>query len=247
LQSDDPFAVEDTGLHPHPGQDSLENPPAMPPPTQSKQQSASRWRALDNGILSALPLQTTQPAQAVTSEAVPYTRTRKRISGNTPEADPHEQTKLVEFGFFGERKRPVLADFERDWEEKEDLRIEQDEHIYAALDIPAKRSDSTEQSKVLGPVPEAPYHPMLRSAGIREMRRRELAKARLASQLEKEKADGSDKTRWTSSVEMSSSFSTDAEGLNEGVGMRESARQWWEEINQRRSSEFGGISSSSLS
>jgi hypothetical protein len=87
------------------------------------------------------------------------------------------QTKLGQFGFWGDGKGNGRArksgdeSFEKKWDDEEDLEFEE----------PGNPGEmDAGESSVLGfhdkgrmrPVPEAPYHPLLKPAGVREMRRR---------------------------------------------------------------------------
>ncbi|WVF71354.1 hypothetical protein IAT40_006158 [Kwoniella sp. CBS 6097] len=120
------------------------------------------------------------------------------------------QSKLAAFGFFGDptprssasaKRRKRQADdggFGKGWEDEEDHHFAEDDDGlmpsgYAAdvqgAEGPATEGDKNgngkgkgqEKVKVWGKVPDTPYHPALRPAGIRELERRAKAAATAAS------------------------------------------------------------------
>lgn len=230
------LAVQDditNPLTPNPGM--LE---AITAPTRRRTEAG--WRALDRGILSAPPPPAPPSSQNTSAK-------RMRPSTSSRRSEGEGQTKLAAFGFFGETKRPKEADFGKDWEEDEDLEFEPDDPL-GTEELP-RQSAAVVEKAGLGSSPNAPYHPSLRPAGIREMQRREREApptAGLIVDAEERKDSPPFPVPRRSSTDESSSLSTDAEGIGGPMGdMTESVREWWDTIGQRRSSEFQGGSSKS--
>jgi len=107
-------------------------------------------------------------------------------------------------------------------------------------------SRSAMEDKALHSIPEAPYHPSLRPAGIRELQRRQWADEAAKDHQDKELRIEEDSPPFsvhprTSGTDTPSSLTTDAEGVGKGLPeISHSAQEWWDGIAQRRSSEFGG-------
>jgi hypothetical protein len=246
-----------------------------------------RWRALESGILS-VPVNQATPASS-TSESQ-----RKKRKSEAPQ-DGGAQTKLAAFGFFatptqGRVTRSAAKNFEKEWEEEENLDFDQvGEYGEDVQDIKEEsaaggskigplsgRKHTTPRTRTnqrLGKVPDAPYHPSLRPAGIAELKKREKAQAspssssrttdnsarhspstraspnaKVAYPAEMEDASvprlrRQDKPQPSSSDLTSLSSSSEGELFPGFSGKGGTAEEWFERIGDRRSSEFGSFPS----
>ena len=243
-----------------------------------------RWKTLETGIL-AVPVNPAAPTLALSSSA---SQRRKRKSEAT---DGAAQTKLAAFGFFqtptqGRTTRSAAKTFEKKWEDEEDLNFDQngdmedaknedEERVYKCSQAgsSAARNGTTPRprtSQRLGRVPEAPYHPSLRPAGIAELKKREKSQASSPSAATARSTQPSHPVRGTphkaatlggisdapipklstrdepqpSSSDLTSLSSSSDEELFPGVsGKGGTAEEWFERIGDRRSSEFGSFPS----
>ena len=180
------------------------------------------WTALDRGILS-IPT----PPSSQTSEAKRTSIQRKRKPPAATNSDG--QSRLQEFGFLEKpiEQKPAL---EVEWSDEEELVFP----IIDAKDQGARGDgDVKAVEEKMGPVPEPPWHPSLRPAGIREMQRRQREDARLEREVAEEMDDpppfpcGS-----RSDTDTPSSLTTDP------LSVSTSTKEWWDNLGQRRSSEF---------
>ncbi|KAI9639346.1 uncharacterized protein MKK02DRAFT_39646 [Dioszegia hungarica] len=126
---------------------------------------SSGWQSLTHGILSAPVLVPASPPPAASGSG---TKRKARSSGPAKAVPKVEsQSKLEAFGIRKERPvKPVKA-FEGDFEDE--MEIEEEE--------PGKAGPSRPAGKKLREIPNAPYHPALRPAGIKAMKQREAAAA----------------------------------------------------------------------
>ena len=136
----------------------------------------SGWRALEEGILS-IPIPAAPSPPISIPRANSKRKTRKSEGDTGTAATPAgARQELAAFGFFPrEDKGPkVFRGFDRDWQDEEDLDMEDDE---AAIHGEDGEQDvgvfATRQVEGLGRVPDPPFHPALRPAGIREFNRQQ--------------------------------------------------------------------------
>ncbi|ORY32925.1 hypothetical protein BCR39DRAFT_522397 [Naematelia encephala] len=199
--------------------------------------SIAGWKALEHGILSVLP-----PSQNIASPS----RKRLRMSQGSQVKSQGQQSKLAAFGFFedknGKRKciEKPLPGFEKAWSDEEEMEVdfEMSSDPAQQADTDAKMSCNLPQADIemssdspkadldttkvrLGPVPEAPYHPSLRPAGIRELKRREASKPSVRPP----------------STDPSSSSLT--ENLGSEAVLGSSDREWWDHVGNRGTSDVG--------
>ncbi|ORX35695.1 hypothetical protein BD324DRAFT_631241 [Kockovaella imperatae] len=125
--------------------------------------STSRWNHLKKGILS-VPAEggNTPTSRGETGASSKKTRVR-------PASDA-SQSKLAAFGFFKDVKTKTHSEdrvFDRTWDEERDLEFEE------GSSASSPRVQATNEALSLRPVPEAPHHPNLRAAGIRELVKRQ--------------------------------------------------------------------------
>ena len=221
-------------------------PRQIPTSGKPRRHPEKGWRALERGILSSAP----HPAAPLTTQPVESARSaskRRKIST----ARGGSQPKLAAFGFFGDRPRKTRPmEFERDWEAEEDLEFGLDEDVESSHGADRSSDPRADQSKSLmrplRPVPDAPYHPSLRPAGVRELARREAALAAENSvhpgAEDQDEEELFPRTMPRSSSTDPSSLTTDEGGGGDDHKGDEGARAWWDRIAQRRSSEFGSAS-----
>lgn len=143
-----------------------------------------RWKTLESGILS-VPVAPKTPASALVSSQ------RKRRKTDATQ-DAAAQTKLAAFGFFhtptqgGRTTRSAAKAFEKKWEDEEDLDLDEEDmedgdgngEAHGRTGVSSVRQSGTPRTRTsqrLGKVPDAPYHPSLRPAGIAELKKREKA------------------------------------------------------------------------
>ena len=179
-----------------------------------------------------------------------------RIRSGSGEKRP----KLASFGFFSDKPPKPVRGFERDWDQEEDLALEVDDdeddqhqgQRQLVVDRPGLRVEGR-----LGGVPEAPPHPELRPAGLRELKRRrdqqECLLAGIRDQVQDrydgdgdEDGDGDKEEPLFPEACTSSQpgISTDDQSsltTDDDLGMNGSVVDWYEGLEDRRSSEFGSI------
>lgn len=232
----------------------------QPPRHTAVRRTRSAWPTFDFGDL---PSKSPSGSSTPTPTFISASTSKRKSPAMQGHPSAEKQTKLAAFGFFGDKPSRVTRDFERDWDEEEDLAIDVEEGI--VLEPLGGRVQSLqgpgEKAKKLGSVPEAPYHPSLRPAGIREMQRREREREdgekrerspEPGDQGETRKAGGGDSDSDLPVFPASSSpmlhvSSTDAEDpeqsspTSESDEMNASTKEWWEGLRDRRSSEFGSL------
>jgi len=216
--------------------------------TPHAKRAAERWGKLHEGILS-VPVDHTPTRLDPPSSS---TRAKKRKSGGADES----QLKLAAFGYFpsgrSSRSRTEPSrNFDKAWSDEEDLKLELEE---ADGDAPDRHPspDGSGSSKRLRHVPDAPYHPGLRPAGVAELERRRESQPRSTSRSSAPTHDpliaddggntanknGSDAAA-PSSSSMELSSSSQSEELFPGFsGRDDDPREWLDQIGHRRSSEF---------
>jgi hypothetical protein len=167
---------------------------------------------------------------------------------------------LGAFGFFVDKPKKAVRGFAQEFEDEEDLGFGEgdDEPTSSPSSLvtprqgetpylrdrrtvrPSTKAQATNEvikgkKKGLGRVPDPPYHPSLRPAGIRELQRREAAAAEQAQAARKaastRPARGSSPVIATSSDDVSSSLHSD----DIGPAMEEDTRGWWDGIEGRKS------------
>ncbi|WVW84135.1 hypothetical protein I302_106164 [Kwoniella bestiolae CBS 10118] len=225
-------------------------PQAGPCPSQGK----AKWDHLQRGILATTPVpnanaNASTPSQVRKSTPKDSQKNKKRKSNST--TDRNEQSKLASFGFFNDKSnRKLNREFEKRWEDEEDLDLDiPDDEVDSSphdQEGKAKRGDNESKGKKLGKVPEAPYHPSLRPAGIREMERRERARIEPQSPSTPKRKDilsspdrGDEREAPLFDVHHSSSL-TGSSLTSSSMGKTPgSTRDWWDGLGKRRGSEFG--------
>ncbi|WWC89129.1 uncharacterized protein L201_004047 [Kwoniella dendrophila CBS 6074] len=155
------------------------NPAHTTPRASSSVTGKSKWDHLQRGILS-----THTPTSSTSSGAVkgkegrhtPPTSQKGSKRKARSSSDQNEQSKLASFGFFNDKPNKKLKrDFENKWEDEDDLQIPEDEdgdRDERNCILSNRITQDNQGNKKLGKVPNAPYHPSLRPAGIRELERR---------------------------------------------------------------------------
>lgn len=214
-----------------------------------------RWKGLASGILS-VPIGDTSTPKVPTPPKASGSKKRKSDSQSPG------QTKLAAFGFFPEppilQSRPSHVAFAKDWDAEEDLDLAEDQDAPLLSSSPSIRG-ATVTRKSLGKVPEAPHHPGLRPAGVVELRRRQnRSKPSTPSSpltdvprssptpapfpLDK-KATLTGHTSSSSGQDDTSSLTSEDPLFPENRDEADRAREWFEGIGNRRSSEFGSFRS----
>ena len=252
-----------------------------------KNTTTSRWKALDEGILS-LPAPSPSASSARktkikvdggkgeaqgegqgprlrSSGRAGPSRSKKRKS----EVNDHSQARLASFGFFkDEPERAHKESFDLGWGEEENLEFEEERednqgHAKASTPSAHVRRSSKSGGKSLLPVPDAPYHPSLRKAGIEELKRRE-ARTRVNSNVSPTKTPTAKTTTTTPKTSTKATSRAQAREMKAPTPATpslalpsdtsssptssslppkdESARDWLEGISHRRTSEFGSLS-----
>jgi len=223
---------------------------ATPKPSSSRQprSSGSGWPAFG--------FDETTPTQAARSrvDKSPSSSSKKR---KTSSATTGTQSKLAAFGFFGEKSKKPIKGFEEDWEKEDDLPFDDD----LALDAGDHMQEWNERrqgnlDEGLQPVPLPPPHPSLRPAGLRELKRLEATRSTRPLVLnhndEHEHENDNELEALFPDVQPSSSSShtpTRHGGCSSAssvtteseLDMNSSAVAWWDELEDRRSSEFGSV------
>ncbi|KAK6909690.1 hypothetical protein I203_103711 [Kwoniella mangroviensis CBS 8507] len=208
-----------------------------------KPASSSKWDHLHRGILAAGTSQTPNASQK---------QNKKRKSRSTTD-EKAQQSKLASFGFFNDRpNKRMIRDFERKWEDEEDLDIDipEDDQV-----IEAGHEEEKGKGKKLDKVPLPPLHPSLRPAGIKELQRRERDRSRSESRglLDPGITPNRKNTTTTAAAAMTLSspepplFDMRTSSLTSGTGSSQtswsktpgSTREWWDKLGNRRTSEFG--------
>lgn len=165
-----------------------------------------------------------------------------------------KQPKLASFGFFSDKPPKPVRGFEQDWDQEEDLALEdEDEDEEGQRQMGVGRPVRQGEEK-MGGVPEAPPHPDLRPAGLRELRRRQEEQERLLAESRSSRGgarrdeDGDGEMEEPLFPEASTSsqpgISTDDQSsltTDDDLGMNGSVVAWYEGLEDRRSSEFGSI------
>lgn len=223
---------------------------ATPKPSSSRQprSSGSGWPAFG--------FDETTPTQAARSrvDKSPSCSSKKR---KIPSATTGTQSKLAAFGFFGEKSKKPIKGFEEDWEMEDDLPFDDD--LAPDADDVHQEWDERRQCEKDGrlqAVPLPPPHPSLRPAGIRELKRPEATRSArplvlnhdnlyehendneleaLFPDVQPSSSSSHTPTRHGGSSS-ASSVTTESE-----LGMNSSAVAWWDELEDRRSSEFGSV------
>jgi hypothetical protein len=164
------------------------------------------------------------------------------------------QSKLAAFGFFGEKPKKAVRGFEEDWEQEDDLAFDHDLEADRVMHDQEQEEGRRKQDGRLQAVPLPPPHPELRPAGLRELKRLEAFRSTRPSFLtndhepepdneieelfpEIQPSSSSPGQRGGSSTSASTSSVTTEDELN----MNSSAVAWWDELEDRRSSEFGSV------
>jgi hypothetical protein len=166
------------------------------------------------------------------------------------------QSKLAAFGFFGEKPKRAVRGFEDDWEQEDDLAFdhEHDNEVNMGSPVQEEEEERRKQFGGLQAVPLPPPHPELRPAGLRELKRLEAFRSTRPSfhtndhepepdnEIEElfpeiQPSSSSPGRHGGSSTSASTSSVTTEDELN----MNSSAVAWWDELEDRRSSEFGSV------
>ncbi|WWD03376.1 hypothetical protein V865_001428 [Kwoniella europaea PYCC6329] len=208
-----------------------------------KPASSSKWDHLHRGILAAGTSQTPNASQK---------QNKKRKSRSTTD-EKEQQSKLASFGFFNDRpKKRMNRDFEKKWEDEEDLDIDipEDDQV-----IEAAQEEEKGEGKKLDKVPLPPLHPSLRPAGIKELRRRQRETSRSKSRDPPDQGITPNRKNTTTTaaaaITLSSPepplFDVRTSSLTSGTGSSQtswsktpgSTREWWDKLGNRRTSEFG--------
>ena len=211
----------------------------MATPRRSAQE---RWSNLQNGILS-VPI----PAPNTKSTDKDRTAKRKKTTTKSQVERGSQQSRLVAFGFFPDQRRESKAEngpFEGRLEDETDLEFGQPEQARenAIDEHDDKADDGDGKMGGLGCIPQAPYHPDLRPAGIAELKRRERQDESIHRGIAGSKAENGSEAEAqpplsTPSVSSDSNSSLSAAYPNVG----QSAEEWLLGLGERRSSEFGSF------
>jgi hypothetical protein len=152
---------------------------------------------------------------------------------------------LEAFGYLVNNRRETV-DFATPFSDEEDLDFGHEEPLFGS---PSK---STKNSR-LGPVPDAPPHPSLRSAGVREVKRRESAAMSRHRDQHRSQQPSGDRDSESKLIEMDShgasdfeiphmssawaipAPSTNASSLeaSDAPTLNRSTKQWWERLGER--------------
>ncbi|WVQ67260.1 uncharacterized protein L199_005455 [Kwoniella botswanensis] len=228
----------------HDGTDNATREDPQSDAMKPKPASSSQWDHLNRGILAA---GTSQPPKASQKQ------NKKRKSRSTAD-EKEQQSKLASFGFFNDRpNKRMNRDFEKKWEDEEDLDIDipEDDQV-----IEAGQEEEKGKGKKLDKVPSPPLHPSLRPAGIRELQRREGEKSRSGFRGSPDQGITPNRKNTTTTaaaaaITLSSPepplFDVRTSSLTSGTGSSQtswsktpgSTREWWDKLGNRRTSEFG--------
>lgn len=127
------------------------------------------WPSTDFGLhQSSSPPPPPPPADTSPTGSGSITPRVKRKARESPSGE--KQSKLASFGFFSDNPPKAVRGFDQEWDQEEDFELEVDEHEEEATGRPRLADGSR-----MGRVPEPPPHPDLRAAGLRELKRRQLA------------------------------------------------------------------------
>ena len=243
----------------HPGSPSTSKDKSPTKPTPRARTPMSGWPSTGFGLdHPSSPSRLDKPPTTFNSPKV-----KRKARDSLPRigsGSGEKQPKLASFGFFSDKPPKPVRGFERDWDQEEDLALEVDDdeedqrqrQSQLLVDRPGLQVEGR-----LGGVPEAPPHPELRPAGLRELKRRREHQERLLSEIrdqvqdrhdgdgdeggdgEKEEPlfpEASTSSRPGISTDDQSSLTTD-----DDLGMNGSDVDWYEGLEDRRSSEFGSI------
>ena len=242
------LGVAETIISPDPPIADHAKPTPRPSGSRQPRSSGSGWPAFG--------FDETTPTQAARSrvDKSPSSSSKKR---KIPSATTGTQSKLAAFGFFGEKSKKPIKGFEEDWEMEDDLPF--DDGFAPDADDNHQEWDQRRQGNLderLQPVPLPPPHPSLRPAGVRELKRLEATRSTrplvlnydnlyehendneleaLFPDVQPSSSSTHTPTRHDGSSS-ASSVTTESE-----LGMNSSAVAWWDELEDRRSSEFGSV------
>ncbi len=160
------------------------------------------------------------------------TRKRKRKDVR----DSQSQSQLAAFGFFPRQKKKNAKrpDFERDWDDEVDLQFDAEEAKDDLLPEGRASQRALDGNSALASVPEAPAHPSLRAAGIRELEKRRHASSSsptprpAATPLQRSSADLAGSTHSTSHNDPASTLTTSSESGLPVLGSE--TTRWWEQM-----------------
>ncbi|WWC61986.1 uncharacterized protein I303_104573 [Kwoniella dejecticola CBS 10117] len=224
----------------------VDGPKTARPPIKGK------WDHLQRGIL-ATPASTstsTSPANLGTRTPGSKPSSQRKGKGRSRATDEGEQVKLAAYGFFNDRApKRLKRDFENRWEDEADIDVPEDKYSEREQAAASENGREKEkQGKKMGKVPEAPYHPSLRPAGIRELERRRKEqvegmkrKALIPSSDDDEPPLFGIDTEGNHYQNHNQSLSTSNTSSSQTSSSKTpgSTKDWWDNLCQRRASEFG--------
>lgn len=139
--------------------------------------------------------------------------------------------------------------FEKKWDDEADLEFEAEPDPSPSVSERRTSQRKGKGTSQMAHVPDAPYHPDLRPAGIAELQKRERRKKELEEECGREEKDEDEANLpplSRSGGEISSDPLTDLSSSDplfpEDSGAQ-GAQAWFERIDDRRSSEFGSFRS----
>ncbi|WWC69999.1 uncharacterized protein I206_103943 [Kwoniella pini CBS 10737] len=204
--------------------------------------SKSKWNHLQRGILASAP-STSLPRDTHS----PKIKTSQK-KGKSRATDEREQSQLAAFGFFGDRRSKKLKrDFAKKWEDEEDVDVPEDEYALQGETSQDAEVLSAKEGREMSRVPEAPYHPALRPAGVREMERRKERERHKAQDVMnisgmKRKASPAPELEepplFDSGMDSSLNISHTSSSQTSSSRTPGSTKDWWDRLGDRRASEF---------
>jgi hypothetical protein len=168
------------------------------------------------------------------------------------DGDRESQTKLAAYGFQrdqhkGKRSRAEQS-FDKLWEEEKDLDLDGDDDTPVSKDDKQGNTTQATSGRPLQRVPEPPYHPLYREAGIRELKKRDQqtqdsSQADQARSVPPRTSDSQRKTTGHTGAVGSSGTTVDSSSLSSSMSSSQPfpdvTRDWMEGIAERRLSEYG--------